>query len=772
MIDEKKKNNNDINLSKEKIDYIDKIIFGKYRVIEKIGQGSQSLVFRGEHIQNKENVAIKMENQNAADCLLKKEIYTLFRLKNNEGIANIITCGRFGENFVLIEKLYGKSLDVLYLELSKKFTLLDICQIGIQCLDRLEFVHSKGIIHCDIKPENFVIGLKDPNVIYLIDFGLGHNYKSLKTGKHIDFSFTGYMTGTARYASRNALRGKELSRRDDVESFIYMILFFFSKKLPWQGLRAKTMGEKYKKIYKSKVEFNYKEFCQKYPQEIVILLEYILNLKFKEKPNYEFMRTLFIKILERQKLYVNDYFSWMSGIKEEDKKRRRSRSESKKIIKDQKKKIHSSILKCSANTGINSLKVSTMAFGNLKLSKNISINIGESQATIYEKDEENKIEDDNDDILNIKEVEEKDIEKEEEEENAENTDNNNNNLLSTGAKNKYKILDEDLKKELEIIKEEDKEDEEENDEDINISKKIGGGSEHVYVIEMNEYDFLKKSKHGSKYKEKMNKNDQKLMIYSKLVDFGDNNSYNKRKTEEQDTSEGKIPDTNKKSIQNDEIENEIINDDIKKKEDDVQKIEDSQNESHSIKQKEEKEGDVEIETKKEEQEEKKEIKDEKEEKKESEEKKTNEEKEIKDEKKEEKKEKIEKKEDENEKKYETEEVNITSNNNEDNINNEIKNNSPLTTRNTNNNNNNINIVKQISDNNNNNNNNINNNHHHISKPKKANYTDDKIKYSSIGSDGSISYMKKGNLTYRPEKRKKAKTISSNNKNKKDNCNII
>ena len=68
---------------------------------------------------------------------------------------------------------------------SKNFTLSDICQIAIQCLDRLEYVHSKGIIHCDIKPENFAIGLKDPNVIYLIDFGLCQDYKDLKTGKEI-----------------------------------------------------------------------------------------------------------------------------------------------------------------------------------------------------------------------------------------------------------------------------------------------------------------------------------------------------------------------------------------------------------------------------------------------------------------------------------------------------------------------------------------------------------------------------------------------------------
>ena len=440
-------------------DETNKIIFGKYRIINKIGEGSQSLIYSGENIQTKDKVAIKMEKLKEKDLLLKNEIYLLYRLKDNEGIVNIITCGKSGENFIMIEDLLGKSLDILYLDLSKKFTILDICQIAIQCLDRLEIVHSKGIIHCDIKPENFVIGLKDPNVIYLIDFGLAHNYKSLQTGKHIEFSFTGYMTGTARYASRHALRGKELSRRDDLESFIYMILYFISKKLPWQGLKAKTMGEKYKKIYKSKTEFNYKEFCRKYPPEITICLEYILNMSFKEKPNYDYMRELFKRILEQKKLYINDYFSWMTNMKGIEIQRRRAHSDTRTKIIEHKKKIRSSILKLSTTDDI---KGSTVAKKKLKLSKLTSlgsINLGQSQTTVYEKDnnEENNIDNDlnNFDMLNIKESDE--IIKGEEENNEniikeEEKIENNNNLLSTGAKNKHqleKYPDDELEKKYE-----------------------------------------------------------------------------------------------------------------------------------------------------------------------------------------------------------------------------------------------------------------------------------------------------------------------------------
>ena len=245
---------NKITIEEENENFLNKIILNKYKIIKKIRRGSQAQIYLGENIKTLEQFAIKVEKNKTENCLLKNEIYILGNLQNTNsqkktGIVEMYNCLKYKDYLILIEKLLGNSLDLLFLNLSKKFSLLDICQIALQSIDRIEYVHSKGIIHCDIKPENFVIGIDDPNFIYLIDFGLGQKYISLKTGKHIEFKFTGYMTGTARYASRNALRGKCLSRRDDIESFMYMILFFLAKKLPWQGLKAKNLGEKYKKIY-------------------------------------------------------------------------------------------------------------------------------------------------------------------------------------------------------------------------------------------------------------------------------------------------------------------------------------------------------------------------------------------------------------------------------------------------------------------------------------------------------------------------------------------
>jgi len=574
----------DSNNSKQ--DFTGKVLFGKYRVIKKIGEGSQSSIYSGENIKTKESVAIKTEKQKEIDCLLKKEIYFLYRLKGQKGIADLITCGRSGEDLVLVENLLGKSLDILFLDMSKKFTLSDICQIGIQCLDRIEFVHSKGIIHCDIKPENFTIGLKDPYIIYLIDFGLCQNYKSLKSGKHIDFSFTGYMTGTARYASRHALRGKQLSRRDDIESFIYMILYFLAKTLPWQNMKAKNMAQKYKKIYLKKKNFNYKEFCMKFPPEIVTLLDYVLTLSFKEKPNYEFMRMLFKRILEREKQYKRNYFSWLDGMKVVETEIKRAHSETRNKAVAQKKKIHNSIIKLSTN---NNLKESTIAVTNLKLSKLMNgskINLGESNITIDAKDNIN--------------IEEEKIESDVEDESGKSIDDKSDgisleNLLSTGAKIKQKIEkygdDEnerkyELKKELEVIKEEDEEDED------NIPQQRGG-SQHFFGINFNEFNFDKKITKNKELTKSNFKREEKLLIHTKLNEINQNNNINE------------INNIEKKSNNKEEINNEE-NEEIVKEKNEKEEIKEEVKEEVKEEAKEEIKEEVKEEIKKEEKEEVKE----------------------------------------------------------------------------------------------------------------------------------------------------------------------
>jgi len=289
------------------------IFFKKYKPTKKITQGSYSLIYSGINTETKEKVAIKLESRNNSEenQLLSTEIFYLYLLRHNPGIVKIITAGKTKKYNILIEPLLGKTLYSLFLEQKKNFTLKDICLISIQCLTRLESIHSKGVIHCDIKPENFCIGLDDKRIIYLIDFGLSKKYRSDRTKKHINFSITKTMTGTARYASRYALSGLQLSRRDDLESLSYIILYFLTKRLPWQGISAKTLANRYKKIYEKKAELENWDKFKNIPVQIQNFILYVRNLGFNQDPNYKKMKNYFYDLMKQENYFEDMNFSWI-----------------------------------------------------------------------------------------------------------------------------------------------------------------------------------------------------------------------------------------------------------------------------------------------------------------------------------------------------------------------------------------------------------------------------------------------------------------------------
>ena len=287
--------------------------FKKYKPFYQKAHGSFSFIYEGINIETNEHVAIKLEprNSQSENLLLQNEIFYLYKLRHCPGIVKIITTGRTKKYNILIEPLLGGTLYSLYLDQNKNFTLKDICLISLQCISRLESVHNKGIIHCDIKPENFCVGLRDKRIIYLIDFGISKKYRSDRTKKHIQFNITKTMCGTARYASMNALSGLQLSRRDDLESLSYMILYFLTKKLPWQGITAKSLATRYKKIYEKKSELEKWDKFLSLPIQIQNFIKYCRNLGFSEDPNYKLMKNFFYDLMKQNEFVDDKNFSWI-----------------------------------------------------------------------------------------------------------------------------------------------------------------------------------------------------------------------------------------------------------------------------------------------------------------------------------------------------------------------------------------------------------------------------------------------------------------------------
>lgn len=277
-------------------------IDGKYILIEKLNEGSFGCIFKCKNIRTNEYDAFKLENKNSKYKTLKNEAKIYQYLGKLDGFPSLKWYGTTDKyNYMVIDLLDRSLVDLI--KNYGSFSLKTVLLIGLQMITRIRDLHLKELLHRDLKPDNFMIGMgNQSNKVYLIDFSFCKTY--IYKQKHIDEKSINKLLGTPNYISVNVHNGIEPSRRDDIESIIYILLYCLYGYIPWNNCQ---LGDIYEK--KQKLEVTYAV-----PSFIRVLLTYVRNLKFKDTPDYEYICGVLKKEFNENNLTNTIEFEWLHKI--------------------------------------------------------------------------------------------------------------------------------------------------------------------------------------------------------------------------------------------------------------------------------------------------------------------------------------------------------------------------------------------------------------------------------------------------------------------------
>ena len=291
--------------------------YGEYITESKISSGAFGVVYLGKNIKTHKKVAIKIKKKKSGE---NDKVAFMKKISGHFGFPKLYQHIVTNNEDIIIMELLGHNLEFLFKACHFKFSLKTVCMIAIQMISRVQLLHNLNIIHCDVKPENFIIGLSndikgsnDKNIsknysdtLYLIDFGLSDQYMDKSMKFHRPW-LKSHFVGTARYASLNAHNEIQLSRRDDMISLGYIFVYFMKGCLPWQSLNKDDMA-------KLKYEFSPSELCSGLPNEFESYLSNVLKLDYDEEPDYNFLKNLFYELMIKNNFVYDFSFDWKTKL--------------------------------------------------------------------------------------------------------------------------------------------------------------------------------------------------------------------------------------------------------------------------------------------------------------------------------------------------------------------------------------------------------------------------------------------------------------------------
>jgi len=278
------------------------IIAGKYRLLKKIGAGSFGKIFSATDNTDtastdtasttpnntKKAYAVKVMALSQRP-IMENEVAIYEKIREIKNIPSLYESGNEGKINYIVMDLLGQSLEEFRTNYGETINRNIVLHLGMQMLMIIEQVHAYGIIHRDLKPSNFLLKTNAVGIseLYLIDFGLAKCFLDEKS-RHYTIKTNETMVGTLRYMSVNSHHGLTASRRDDLESLGYIMMFLYHGTLPWQNQKsvADVISIKQKLV----------DWTINTVGEFVLFILYCRNLGFADKPNYTYLQNIFLNL--------------------------------------------------------------------------------------------------------------------------------------------------------------------------------------------------------------------------------------------------------------------------------------------------------------------------------------------------------------------------------------------------------------------------------------------------------------------------------------------
>lgn len=293
------------------------VIARRWKISRKLGSGSFGTVYAARRISNDAPVAIKTERISQNESRVETEFEMYEWIHNSppdeevNGIPMAHYFGRHGSYNVLVIDRLGPSLQDLMVEYGT-LSLKSVFMIGLQALRRLELIHTKSVLHRDIKPDNMLMGLRDKKKLHLVDFGLAEHFRHPYSKVHYQFRRGVENTIALDFGPTNGHKGYTLSRRDDLESLGFVLVYLRKGRLPWMNMR--TFGRNRERMVATKkYSTSIYDLCRGLPDELGEYFYHIRDLQFDERPNYSLLRQLFREGLANIGKSEDFRFEWTAG---------------------------------------------------------------------------------------------------------------------------------------------------------------------------------------------------------------------------------------------------------------------------------------------------------------------------------------------------------------------------------------------------------------------------------------------------------------------------